>query len=71
MHAELPLEIRAHAHIVLALGFDKYLLRAQEAVRVAEKGRKIFGPGKTPAVRALLEKLLEEARAILRRAELD
>ncbi|CAD0013264.1 unnamed protein product [Aureobasidium pullulans] len=36
-HAELPLAIRARAHIVLSSGKTNYLHHAQEAVRIAQK----------------------------------
>jgi hypothetical protein len=48
-----------------------YLHHAQEAVRFAEKGREIHGPGKTSESRVAVEGLLWEAREILRRAERD
>ncbi|KEQ88532.1 hypothetical protein M438DRAFT_331438 [Aureobasidium pullulans EXF-150] len=51
-HAELPLAIRARAHIVLSSGKTNYLHHAQEAVRIAQKGRDIFGPGSTPEAKA-------------------
>ncbi|THW28852.1 hypothetical protein D6D02_00015 [Aureobasidium pullulans] len=63
-HAELPLAIRARAHIVLSSGKTNYLHHAQEAVRIAQKGRDIFGPGSTPEAKAAAE-------GMLRRAERD
>ncbi|CAD0045800.1 unnamed protein product [Aureobasidium pullulans] len=39
-HAELPLAIRARAHIVLSSGKTNYLHHAQEAVRIAQKAEK-------------------------------
>jgi len=69
--AELPLESRVRAHIVLGCGRVAYLHHAQEAVRFAEMGREIYGPGKTPESQAALEDLLWEARETLRRAERD
>ncbi|CAD0100995.1 unnamed protein product [Aureobasidium mustum] len=69
--AELPLAFRVRAHIVLACGKTDYLHHAQEAVRFAEMGREIFGPGKTPGFKAAVEDLLWEARETLRRAERD
>ncbi|KAG2161648.1 hypothetical protein JADG_001387 [Aureobasidium aubasidani] len=69
--AELPLAIRARAHIVLSSGKTNYLHHAQEAVRIAQKGRDIFGPGSTPEAKAAVEGLLWEAEGMLRRAERD
>ncbi|THX39269.1 hypothetical protein D6C77_10438, partial [Aureobasidium pullulans] len=57
-HAELPLAIRARAHIVLSSGKTNYLHHAQEAVRIAQKGRDIFGPGSTPEAKAAVDGLL-------------
>ncbi|THW85996.1 hypothetical protein D6C90_07348 [Aureobasidium pullulans] len=70
-HAELPLAIRARAHIVLSSGKTNYLHHAQEAVRIAQKGRDIFGPGSTPEAKAAVDGLLWEAEGMLRRAERD
>ncbi|THY91917.1 hypothetical protein D6C95_06227 [Aureobasidium pullulans] len=69
--AEIPLAIRARAHIVLSSGKTNYLHHAQEAVRIAQKGRDIFGPGSTPEAKAAVEGLLWEAEGMLRRAERD
>ncbi|THZ73920.1 hypothetical protein D6C85_03771 [Aureobasidium pullulans] len=69
--AELPLAIRARAHIVLSSGKTNYLHHAQEAVRIAQKGRDIFGPGSTPEAKAAVDGLLWEAEGMLRRAERD
>jgi hypothetical protein len=69
--AELPLAFRVRARIVLACGKTAYLHHAQEAVRFAEKGREIYGPGKTSESRVAVEGLLWEARETLRRAERD
>jgi hypothetical protein len=69
--AELPLEFRVRAHIVLACGKTAYLHHAQEAVRFAEMGRDIYGPGKTSESRLAVEDLLWEARETLRHAERD
>ncbi|THX33427.1 hypothetical protein D6D12_01555 [Aureobasidium pullulans] len=60
-HAELPLAIRARAHIVLSSGKTNYLHHAQEAVRIAQKGRDIFGPGSTPEAKAAVDGLLKKA----------
>ncbi|CAD0049065.1 unnamed protein product [Aureobasidium pullulans] len=70
-HAEPPLAIRARAHIVLSSGKTNYLHHAQEAVRIAQKGRDIFGPGSTPEAKAAVDGLLWEAEGMLRRAERD
>ncbi|KAL2032786.1 hypothetical protein VTO58DRAFT_105958 [Aureobasidium pullulans] len=69
--AELPLAFRTRAHMVLSGGKTDYLCHAQEAVRIAEKGRDIFGPGKTAQEKYAVEALLWQAREMLRRAERD
>lgn len=69
--AELPLAFRVRAHIVLACGKKAYLHHAKEAVRFAEMGREIYGPGKTPESQTAVEGLLWKARESLRRAERD
>jgi hypothetical protein len=69
--AELPLASRVHAHVVLATGKTAYLHHAQEAVRFAEMGREIYGPGSTPEAQAAVADLLWQAREMLRRAERD
>jgi hypothetical protein len=51
--AELPMAFRVHAHVVLATGDTAYLHHAQEAVRFAEMGREIYGPGDTPDITKL------------------
>ena len=68
---ELPLAIRARAHIVLSSRKTNYLHHAQEAVRIAQKGRNIFGPRSTPEAKAAVDGLLWEAEGMLRRAERD
>ncbi|THW89007.1 hypothetical protein D6D15_05595 [Aureobasidium pullulans] len=55
--AELPLAFRTRAHM--------------EAVRIGEKGRDIFGPGKTAQEKYAVEALLWQAREMLCRAERD
>lgn len=47
------------------------LCHAQIAVRIAERGRDIFGPGKTAQEKYAAEALLWQAREMLRRAERD
>ncbi|THV99549.1 hypothetical protein D6D26_05976 [Aureobasidium pullulans] len=69
--AELPLAFRVHAHIVLGCGKNGYLHHANEAVRFAEMGQRIHGPGKTPEAQAAVEDLMWQARETLRRAERD
>jgi hypothetical protein len=69
--AQLPLAFRVRAHVVLASGKTAYLHHAREAVRFAEMGRDIYGPGSTPESRAAVQDLLWEAREALRRAERD
>ena len=69
--AELPLAFRVHAHIVLGCGKNGYLHHANEAVRFAEMGQRIYGPGKTPEAQAAVEDLMWQARETLRRAERD
>jgi hypothetical protein len=69
--AELPLAFRVHAHVGLAPGDTACLHHAQEAVRFAERGREIYGPGDTPEAQAAVADLLWQAREVLRRAERD
>ena len=69
--AELPLAFRVHAHIVLGCGKNDYLHHANEAVRFAEMGQRIYGPGKTPEAQAAVKDLMWQARETLRRAERD
>ncbi|THX59132.1 hypothetical protein D6D06_02364 [Aureobasidium pullulans] len=69
--AELPLAFRVHAHIVLGCGKNGYLHHANEAVRFAEMGQRIHGPGKTAEAQAAVEDLMWQARETLRRAERD
>ncbi|TIA24105.1 hypothetical protein D6C80_00532 [Aureobasidium pullulans] len=69
--AELPLAFRVHAHIVLGCGKNGYLHHANEAVRFAEMGQRIYGPGKTAEAQAAVEDLMWQARETLRRAERD
>ncbi|CAD0115079.1 unnamed protein product [Aureobasidium uvarum] len=70
-HVRLPLLFRVHAHIVLASGKTDYLFHAKQAIRVAEIGREIYGPGKTEESKAAVEDLLWQANEALRRAERD
>ncbi|TIA27423.1 hypothetical protein D6C83_07777 [Aureobasidium pullulans] len=69
--AELPLAFHVHAHIVLGCGKNDYLHHANEAVRFAEMGQRIYGPGKTPEAQAAVKDLMWQARETLRRAERD
>ncbi|TIA39752.1 hypothetical protein D6C78_03049 [Aureobasidium pullulans] len=69
--AELPLAFRVHAHVVLGCGKNGYLHHANEAVRFAEMGQRIYGPGKTAEAQAAVEDLMWQARETLRRAERD
>lgn len=69
--AELPLVIRVRAHITLSTGDSDYLFHAQEALRLAEKGRELFGPGDTVESQAAVDGLIWEAREMARRAESD
>ncbi|KEQ88005.1 hypothetical protein M438DRAFT_403297 [Aureobasidium pullulans EXF-150] len=80
-YSGLPLLYRIRAHMTLACGDSNYLWHAQEAVRLAEKGIKVFGSDtKKDAgiseTQAKEEKeaeqaLLECARETLREAEKD
>jgi hypothetical protein len=71
MRPDLPLAIRVRAHIIRACDKHDHVHHTQEAVRLAEKGLEMFGPGSTPAARAAVEGLLKRARESLSRAERD
>lgn len=71
MHPNLPLLLRADAHIILACGKMDYLYHAQEAVCNAELGQELLGSGKTSEGREDVEDRLNRAREALRRAECD
>lgn len=58
-HAELPLVLRVHAHMILAAGDGEYLWHANEAVRVAKRGIEWFGEQEAAS------ELLAKAEAVL------
>ncbi|THY02516.1 hypothetical protein D6D01_10285 [Aureobasidium pullulans] len=80
-YSDLPLLYLIRAHMTLACGDTNYLWHAREAVRLAEKGIKVFGSdtekdGDVSEDQAKEEKeaeqaLLECARETLREAERD